>query len=136
MAGIKDNGTEIEGDLIEFYGTETDPETGEENEKWGWQPFREGDEIEGLALGTVPGKFGEQLLIAIDDGRQVVLPAHADLKKKIKEVFQFDYVYVTLDHFNPSNNPEYSDKPMYKLVVIPSDKVPDEYKKEYQDGLE
>lgn len=136
MAEKQAEGTEITGDNIEFYGTEQDPETGEENEKWGWQPFREGDKIEGLVLGTVQGKYGDQLLIVVEDGRQVVLPAHADLKQKINNVFQFDYVWVELDQLIPSNNPQYNDKPIYKLTVIPSDQVPEEYIKEYRDGLE
>jgi hypothetical protein len=127
---------EIEGDNIEFIGTETDPETGEEVEKFVWSPFKEGQEIEGLVLGTEARKFGDQLLIVIEDGRQVLLPAHADLKKKINNVYQFDYVYCELERFKVSDNPEYNDKPIYKLTVIPSDEVPDEYKREYQDGLE
>ena len=136
MAEKQSGATEIVGDQIEYFGTEENPETGEEIDKWGWQPYKAGDKIEGLVIGTLPGQYGEQLLIAIEDGRQVTLPAHADLKKKIKQVFQFDYIWVELDRLIPSNNPDYNDKPMYKLTVVPSDEVPDEYKKEFMEGLE
>lgn len=136
MAEKKREALEIESDNIDFIGTETDPETGEEVEKFVWSPFREGQEIEGLVLGTEERKFGDQLLIVVDDGRQVLLPAHKDLKGKIRGVYQFDYIFCELERFKPSNDPQYNDQPIYKLTVIPSDQVPDEYKKEYQDGLE
>lgn len=136
MAEKKAEAIEVESDNIDFIGTETDPETGEEIEKFVWNPFKVGHEIEGLVLGTEERKYGDQLLIVIEDGRQVLLPAHKDLKTKIKGVYQFDYVFCLLERFKPANDPQYNDQPMYKLTVIPSDEVPDEYKKEYSEGLE
>lgn len=136
MAEKKAEAIEVESDNIDFIGTETDPETGEEVEKFVWNPFKVGHEIEGLVLGTEERKYGDQLLIVVDDGRQVLLPAHTDLKGKIKGVYQFDYVFCEVERLIPNSNPQYSDKIIYTLTVIPSDEVPDEYKKEYIEGPE
>lgn len=117
MAKIREReGIEIVGEKIEEYG----------EGQYVWKPDTIGDEIEGKVTQILEGEFGEQIEIEIEDTRHVELPAHADLKKKTKEIYEGDYVWVELYDYKKSNNPEYSDKPMYRVTVVPADKVPGE----------
>ena len=109
---------EIKGEKIEEY-TRDNGQT-----ECFWKPEEKGDKIEGLCTAIIPGEYGEQVLIKIEDGREVILPAHADLKKKTRKVFEGDYVWVEVSRIIPSNNPDYNDKLLYKLELVEAENVP------------
>lgn len=109
---------EIKGEKIEEFKREDG-----DNEHV-WMPDEVGDKIEGLCVAIVTGPFGEQIVIKIEDGREVTLPAHADLKKKTRKVFEGDYVWVELVRIIKSNNPDYNDKLLYKLELVEANEVP------------
>ena len=98
---------EIEGSRIE----------GSEENGYYWKPVEEGDEIEGTIIDFVDGDYGPQLFIQTEEKKEVTLPAHADLQKKIDDLYEDDYIRVTLSKIKKSNNPEYNDKPFYRVEV-------------------
>lgn len=82
-----------------------------------WKPSQKGEQIEGTILEFKKGDFGEQILLQVEDGSEIELPAHKDLQSKMKDLYEQDYIRVTLTGFKKANDPNYNDKPLYKVEV-------------------
>lgn len=82
-----------------------------------WKPNTVGEQIEGTILEFKEGQFGEQIILKLEDGDEVQLPAHKDLQNKQDDLYEKDYIRVTLSGFKKANNPDFNDKPLYKVEV-------------------
>lgn len=87
-----------------------------EDEKY-WKPTEVGSKIEGTIIAFPEGQFGEQILLKLESGDEVQLPAHKDLQNKMDDLYEKDYIRVTLTGFKKANDPKYNDKPLYKVEV-------------------
>lgn len=91
-----------------------------------WKPEEEGTQIEGKVVEIYEGEYGDQVVLEVERGTdkvEVDLPAHADLRKKMSDVFEGDYLYVTLKKIIKSTNPDYADKRIYEVEFVPADVV-------------
>ncbi len=82
-----------------------------------WKPSQVGEQIEGTIIAFPEGAYGEQILLKLKDGREIELPAHKDLQSKMGDLYEKDYIRVTLSSFKKANDPKYNDKPLYKVEV-------------------
>lgn len=82
-----------------------------------WKPTQEGESIEGTIVAFPEGQYGEQILLKLEDGREIELPAHKDLQSKMGDLYEKDYIRVTLSGFKKASDPKYNDKPLYKVEV-------------------
>ena len=56
-----------------------------ENERNYWNP-KKGDSITGTMKKKIVGKFGNQCIIALDDGSEITTPAHAALQVRLDSI--------------------------------------------------
>ena len=82
-----------------------------------WKPTSIGTQIKGKILQIEEWEYGIQALIRTPDGYEILLPAHQNLQRKLKQIQEGDYIRVTLQDIKKSNNPQYHDKLLYKLEV-------------------
>lgn len=89
-----------------------------------------GNFVEGNVLGIIDDDYGNKRIELYkgedsENGEMLtqILPAHADLRKYYSQLNQGDYIRVELIKIIPSDNPEYSDKKIYKVQVDPDKAV-------------
>lgn len=85
-----------------------------------WKPASPGSKIEGEIVRFKEGEYGEQIILKLEDGSEIELPAHRDIQDQIENLYEKDYIRVTLTGFKKSNNPEFNDKPLYDIEVAES----------------
>lgn len=92
-----------------------------------WKPQEVGQSIEGVVDAITQGDYGQEvrLVVEVGDNEELVkLPAHADLKNKMEDVFEGDYLYVTLSDIKKSNNDKYADKMIYTVEYVQAQDIP------------
>lgn len=82
-----------------------------------WKPTKIGSQIEGTIVGFPEGQYGEQILLKLESGNEIELPAHKDLQNQQEKLYEKDYIRVTLTGFKKSNNPKFNDQPLYEIEV-------------------
>lgn len=94
-----------------------------------WKPDTIGQTVAGNVLDILEGQYGDQILLELyhenDDINEleIELPAHKDIQDKTKDLEVGEFIVVSLVKIIPNNNPEYSDKKVYKIVKVPSRRV-------------
>jgi hypothetical protein len=115
-------------DFIELESDNELEKMGIENDQW-WSPKEINQTIAGNVKEIITGQYGEQILLDLYsenedlNGYEIELPAHKDLQNKTKSVEVGDFIVVSLIKIIPSNNPDYNDKKVYKVVKVPSRQV-------------
>jgi hypothetical protein len=89
-----------------------------------WSPTQKGQSIEGNIVEFLEDDYGKyRILLEKEDEDQITLPGHADLQQYIAMLEEGDYIRVVLVDIKKSNNPDYNDKPIYKVQVDKERKV-------------
>jgi len=89
-----------------------------------WNPVSVGQNIEGNLKYFQKDEWGKQrIVLEKEDDEEIVLPGHADLQQYKKKLGIGDYIRVTLIKIKESTNPDYNDKPFYKVEVDSERKV-------------
>jgi hypothetical protein len=82
-----------------------------------WKPTQIGESIEGTIVKFTEGNYGPQIVLKLEDEREIELPSHKHIVNKIAELYEQDYIKVTLTDIKKSNDPDYNDTPIYKVEV-------------------
>lgn len=89
-----------------------------------WNPVTVGQSIEGNLKEFETDNWGKKrIVLEKEDEEEVRLPGHADLQQYTKKLEIGDYIKVTLIKIKESNDPDYNDKPFYKVEVDSDKKV-------------
>lgn len=82
-----------------------------------WKPESIGDTVTGTIVRiNVNGDFGTEYTLKTDNGKEIVLPCHTILNRKLKSAKLNDYIVVTLESMKASKNKAKNDAYVYKVL--------------------